>query len=425
MERGATAGVGSVTRRAFPWLVLAGILVASLSMRSPIIALTPVLPDIIVDLGTSSASAGLLTTAPVVMFAALTPFAALLIRRAGAELALLLTLSGVLVGTLVRALPGYGPMLTGMLIMGAAITIGNVVIPVIIRRDLPPERTAIATASYTATLNIGSLITALGTVPLAAITGWSLALLLWGVFTIAGIGLWIVHIVRSRAWNSAERTSGESARTNQSAVGAEAITGPMPVVVDSRVSATLRRPIVWLLLAAFGSQSAIYYAMSTWLPTIVIDTTHADAATAGALASLFQGVAIIGAMLAPALLRYAGAVPSAVLMGACFGTMVLGMLFAPELVGVWAGFGAIAHSSGFVLIFTGLIRVSHSAAEAATMSALVQGGGYLLAAIGAPMLGALHEGTGAWQVPLIAVLVLAIFYTTALVSAMFVAFRRA
>lgn len=414
-----------MTRRAFPWLVLVGILVAALSLRGPIIALTPVLPDIIVDLGISSASAGLLTTAPVLMFAVLTPFAALLIRRAGPELALLLTLGGVLIGTFVRALPGFGSMLTGMLIIGAAITIGNVVIPVIIRRDLPPERTAIATAAYTATLNIGSLATALGTVPLASITGWSFALLLWSVFTIVGIGLWIVHMLRSRAAGAA-RLSGEQAvvRSDRSG-GAEAITGPMPIVVDSRIAATIRRPIVWMLLAAFASQSTIYYAMSTWLPTILIDTTDTDAVTAGALASLFQGVAIIGALLAPALLRFLGAVPSAALVGACFGTMVLGMLFAPEFAGVWASFGAIAHASGFVLIFTALVRVSRTDSEAATMSALVQGGGYLFAAVGAPVMGALHENSGAWQVPLLAVLAVAVVYTTALTSAMVVAFRRA
>ncbi|MGM7696483.1 MFS transporter [Microbacterium sp. A84] len=418
--------MGRLTRRAFPWLVLAGILVAALSLRGPIIALTPVLPDIIVDLGISSASAGLLTTAPVLMFAALTPFAALLIRRAGPELALLLSLSGVLIGTFVRALPGFGAMLTGMLIMGAAITIGNVVIPVIIRRDLPPERTAIATAAYTATMNVGSLTTALGTVPLAAITGWSLALLLWGVFTVVGIGLWIVHMVRSRSESTTERLSGEPARAEPGeSASAEAITGPMPVVIDSRIAATLRRPIVWLLLAAFASQSAIYYAMSTWLPTILIETTDTDAATAGALASLFQGVAIAGAMLAPALLKYVGAVPAAVLMGACFGTMVLGMLLAPELAGVWASFGAIAHSSGFVLIFTGLVRVSRTNGEAATMSAFVQGGGYLFAAFGAPLMGALHESSGDWRLPLLGVLAVTIVYTTALIAAMLVAFRRA
>lgn len=412
-----------MSRRSIPWLVVAGVLVAALSLRAPIIAVTPVLPDIVGDLGIGAASAGLLTTAPVIMFAAITPVAALLIRRAGAELALLLSLSGVLFGTFVRALPGYGAMLAGMFIIGAAITIGNVVVPVIIRRDLPPERTAVATAAYSATLNVGSLVTALGTVPLAEFMGWPLALLVWSSVTVVGLALWIVHIVRSKSWRSAERASGEAGKRQRGDTG-ENITGPLPVIVDNRVAAIVRRPIVWLLFAAFGMQSAIYYGMSTWLPTMLIDTTGTDAATAGALASLFQGVAIVGALLAPVLLKYLGAVPAGALMGACFGTMVIGMLFAPELAAVWASFGAIAHSSGFVLIFTAMVRVSRSDAEAATMSALVQGGGYVLAALGAPLLGALNEISGGWQVPLFAVIAATAVYSTALVSAMFVALRR-
>ncbi|WP_404435401.1 MFS transporter [Microbacterium aerolatum] len=414
-----------MTRRTIPWLVLIGILVAALSLRAPIIALTPVLPEIIEDLGISSASAGLLTTAPVVMFAVMTPLAALVIRRAGAEIALLLSLAGVMIGTLVRALPGFGSMLAGMVVIGAAITIGNVVIPVIIRRDLPPERTAIATAAYTATLNAGSLFAALATVPIAEATGWPLALLLWGSFGVIGISLWLVHIVRSRAWSSADRTSGEAATSRSGATAETAtLTGPTPVIVDNRVAAIIRRPIVWLLAAAFATQSTVYYAMSTWFPTILLDTTDLDAVGAGALSSVFQGVAIVGAMIAPLLLRFVGAVYSALLLGVFYAVMVIGMLIAPEFAGLWASFGAITHSGGFVLIFTALVRVSRSDAEAATTSAVVQGGGYLFAALGAPVMGALREASGGWQVPLLAITVVVLAYTIALMSAMVVAFRR-
>lgn len=229
-------------RRSAPWLVLVGILVAALSLRAPIIALTPVLPEIMADLGIGSASAGLLTTAPVVMFALMTPLAALVIRRAGPELALLIALGGVMIGTLVRALPGFGSMLTGMVIMGATITVGNVVIPVIIRRDLPPERTAVATAAYTATLNVGSLLTALATVPLAEATGWSAALLIWGAFTVIGLALWIVHIARTRSWCSAERSSGEASETRATRSEGASITGPLPIVVDNHGRRDADRP---------------------------------------------------------------------------------------------------------------------------------------------------------------------------------------
>src|SRR5690606_27041459 len=137
------AAVGGVTgRRKLPWFVLIGALLAALSLRTPIISVTPVLPEISGDMGLNGVQAGFITTVPVLTFALITPIAALTIRRAGPELALLSTLCGVLVGTVIRAMPGYPAMLVGMLVIGAAITIGNVVIPVIIRRDLPPERTA-------------------------------------------------------------------------------------------------------------------------------------------------------------------------------------------------------------------------------------------------------------------------------------------
>lgn len=104
--------------------------------------------------------------------------------------------------------------------------------------------------------------------------------------------------------------------------------------------------------------------------------------------------------------------------------MVVGMLIVPEYAGVWASFGVITHSSGFVLIFTGLVRVSRSDAEAATMSAVVQGGGYLFAALGAPMMGALREASAGWQLPLLVVAGIVLVYTASLVSAMLTVFRR-
>ena len=184
--------------RPIPWLVVLGVLLAALSMRGPIVAPTPVLGSIADDLVLSGSTAGLITTVPVLAFAAFTPLAAFLVRRAGAEIAVLLTLCGVLAGTLVRSIPGFGWMLAGMLMIGIAITIGNVVMPVIIRRDVPPERVTIVTAGYTAMLNLGSLLAAIGTAPIAAVLGWPLALMSWGTLAVAGLVLWGVHMRRDR-----------------------------------------------------------------------------------------------------------------------------------------------------------------------------------------------------------------------------------
>lgn len=396
---------------------------AALSLRGPIVSPTPVLAEIESDLGIGSATAGLLTTAPVLMFALLTPVAALVIRRAGAETALLVSLVGVLAGTFVRALPGFGWMLAGMVVIGASITIGNVVIPVIIRRDVPPDRVALVTAAYAAMLNAGSLLTSLLTAPLAAWIGWPAALLTWSAITVAGIALWSVQLGRSRA-SGADRYSGAApvaAGAARPEVDPAMLTGPLPVVARER--SFLRRPVVWLLLAAFGLQCLIYYALSTWLPTFAADELGLGASAAGAMASIYQGVGILGAFLVPVLLRFAPRIVTTLVICGSWLVVTAGLVLAPELLWVWLAIGAIGHAGGFVVIFSALVAVSRTDAEAAGMSAVIQGGGYAIGALGAPLMGALREYTGGWEAPLVLMLVLAVVYCAALLAAIAAAGR--
>ncbi|GAA2018633.1 MFS transporter [Microbacterium terricola] len=411
--------------------MVAGVLVAALSLRGPIVAITPVLRDIEADLGIGPAVAGLLTTAPVLMFALLTPVAVLVIRRAGAELALLISLSGVLVGTLIRALPGFGSMMAGMFVIGASITIGNVVIPVIIRRDVPPERVVVVTAAYGATLNVGSLITSLLTAPLAAQIGWPSALLTWSAITIAGIVLWTIHLRRARRSGSGDRFSG--ARPPRESVQEQAqapadldpavLTGPMPIVVPRRERSFVRRPVTWLLLLAFGGQTTIYYALSTWLPTLVSDELGLDPSAAGALSSLYQGVGILGAFLVPVLTRFTPRLVPALVICATWIILTVGLLVAPDLLWLWLSIGAIGHAGGFVVIFAALVGVARDDAEAAGMSAMIQSGGYVMGALGAPLAGAVHEATGGWTATLFLLLGLAVVYCGLLMSAVVSAHR--
>jgi len=411
-----------------PWLVITGVLVAALSLRGPIVAPTPVLSAIERDLDVGSAAAGLLTTAPVLMFALLTPVAAVVIRRAGAETALVLSLSGVLLGTFIRALPGFGSMLTGMVVIGASITIGNVVIPVIIRRDVRPERVAIVTAAYAAMLNAGSLITSLLTAPLASVIGWPAALLTWSVITIAGIIVWAAHLQRERRTGEDpdEQYSGvpapaASAPAPGRDVDPEILTGPLPVVTRHR--RMLRRPVTWLLVASFALQCTIYYALSTWLPTFAADELQLDAASAGAIASVYQGVGIAGAFLVPLLMRFTPRIVTPLVICASWLVVTIGLLVDPGPLWVWLSIGAIGHAGGFVVIFSALVAVARDDGEAAGLSALVQGVGYAIGALGAPVVGAMHEATGEWTAALVLLLVLAIGYCAALLAAIAAAGR--
>ena len=302
----------------------------------------------------------------------------------------MLSLSGVLLGTLVRAAARLRLDARRLAVIGASITIGNVVIPVIIRRDVAPERVSLVTAAYTATLNAGSLLTSLATVPLASVVGWNIALLLWGARHPRRRGA-LGRAPGARAargprvgfarFRRAARTPAARAAVGihrparcRLAHGPDARRGDAREARSASGRCCAGRSC-GCCVGAFGAQTFGYYAMSTWLPTLVADTLGVGQAAAGALASIFQGMGIVGAFLVPLLARFAPPVVPAAVVCFCWLALSVGLLLAPGAFVIWVGFGAIAHAGGFVVIFTLLVGVARSDAEAAGMSALVQGGG--------------------------------------------------
>ncbi|WP_334683800.1 MFS transporter [Arthrobacter sp. CAN_A214] len=354
----------------------------ALSMRGPIVAPAPVITDIQADVGLSAVGAGLLTSLPVLLFALATPLASRVIRRAGPEAAVLICLLGVLVGSGIRSVGPAPVVLIGTIVIGAAIAVGNIVVPVLIRRDVPWQRVSGVTAAYTSALNVGSMITSLGTAPLAAVVGWRWALSGWGVLALAGFIFWLV-VSRRRA---------RTPRTDS--------TSPSP----SRGSGRVGR-IGWLLTLAFSGQAFAYYALTAWLPTLLFETRGLSLAASGAAASLFQVSAIAGALGAAVLVtRSRPWVPVAVI-GILWVSLPLGLLVVPEWYVVWSIAGGIAQGGGFTTIFSIVARATRSDGEAAVMSAKVQAWGYLAAAAGPPLAGAIHSSTGSWTAPLLLVLV--------------------
>jgi CP family cyanate transporter-like MFS transporter len=176
------------------WLLTLAIVLIALNMRGPIVAPAPVLDQMSADLGLTAVVAGLLTSIPVLCFAVASPFASALIGRIGAERAVTLGLAGVLLGTLLRTAGGTVWLYVGTIVIGVAITIGNVVLPVVIRRDFSPERAGFVTGIYTSALNVGSMITSLATAPIASVVGWPLALVTWGLLAVLAAVVWSIAV---------------------------------------------------------------------------------------------------------------------------------------------------------------------------------------------------------------------------------------
>jgi CP family cyanate transporter-like MFS transporter len=373
------------TSPAMPWLLLVAVILFALNLRGPIVAIAPVIGQIREGLGLSAATAGLFTSLPVLCFALATPVAAALIGRAGPERAVLLSLAGILAGTLLRAQGGFAVAVVGTLVIGIAITVGNVVVPVVVRRDFPESRVGIVTGIYTAALNVGAMLTSLGTAPLADLLGWRAAITAWAVLVVVAIIAW----GRAAGWRRA-LLGGTSSR--------ESAHGGAP-----RYTASYRSLTAWLLMLAFAGQAFSYYGITTWLPTILREVQGLDAASAGASSAVFQILAVVGALSVPVLANRWRPGSVIALVSVLWVAMPLGLLLAPHLWPLWSVIGGAAQGGGITIIFIIIVRMSSSDDQARGMSAFVQGGGYLLAATGPSILGAVHEATGGWSAPLVVV----------------------
>lgn len=159
------------------WLLVAGVGLAALNLRTAITSVGPLLTEITADLGMSGVLAGLLTTLPVLCFALFGALTPTLIRRFGEHHVLVGALTALTVGLAGRAVAGHEWLFLGLsalALSGGAI--GNVLLPTLVKQHFP-HRVGAMTTVYTTTLALGTTIAAAGTVPMYQATGsWQIAL---------------------------------------------------------------------------------------------------------------------------------------------------------------------------------------------------------------------------------------------------------
>ena len=307
-------------------------------------------------------------------FGLATPAASALLARAGLGRGVAVSLVVLLAGIVLRSLDGLPSALAGTVLIGVAITVGNVAVPVVIARDLP-HRAGGVLGAYTAALNVGSMLTISLTVPLAAATGWRFAMAAWGV----------ARARRARGVGVRDAAAG-GGRT-----GAVPLRGRAPrrrpalVAATGRVGADRRRSPV---------RPSPTTAITAWLPLLLRDELGMAPGAAGLSASVFQIAALVGAFGVPVLLRVLpGPRPVVLIVAAAWSTLPLGLLLAPALWPVWCARGRRGAGRGLAVIFALIVRKARDLAENRRMSALVQGGGYIVAATGPSVVGAVHEAS--------------------------------
>ncbi|MHB8587459.1 MAG: MFS transporter [Candidatus Dormibacteraceae bacterium] len=333
------------------------------------------IPPVLSDLQLNDFGRSLLVTIPVICFSLAAFTGPPLSGRLGEERALLLMCAALCAGLVLRPWWPSLSLFAGTILCGLAVAVMNVMMPSVLRRRFP-DHVGEMTAAYTMSLSIGAGLAAGFTVPLVRVLGGSvaLALAIWAVPAAIAFALWLPQLRQPRP---GDRAAGSD-------IG------------------LLKDLQAWQITLFFGLQSALFYTLLSWLPTIYRDLGTNPAAAGGVLA-VMSTVGIAGNFAAPLLANRFGRPRLAVM---CAGGLtmlgLIGVLVAPsQLALVWATLLGIGTGGTFSLTLLLIASRARDAATAARLSGMAQGIGYMISALGPLVAGLLHSASGGWQVPLL------------------------
>lgn len=380
-------------------LIVAGILLVASNLRAAITTVGPVLSSVEGDLGLSASAASVLVSLPLLCFAVVSPLIPRLATRWGLERVIVSGLVLLAVGLLVRSTPPQMLLWVGTVMIGVSIAALNVVLPSLVKRDVP-GRIGQVTGAYSAMQSGFAAVAAGVAVPVAGLTslGWRLPLGMW-----AGLALVTIGVLLPRLG-----VRGHTPRQDAAAAASRHVeaSGDVVAPVERAARSVWRQRLAWQVTVFMGLQSTSYYVLVTWLPAIEVDAGVGDTA-AGVHQFLLHVFGIVGSPGCSALIartadqRVLGVVVPLTMLAA-----VTGMLMAPSVMVLWVCLAGVGCGSSIVLAlsFFGLRTRDHG--QAASLSGMAQSVGYLLAAAGPVAVGALHDVSGSWT-PALVVLVVA------------------
>jgi CP family cyanate transporter-like MFS transporter len=366
----------STTKRAPTELVLiAGILLLAVNLRAPFTALAPVLTLVQEHFSLSTAAVGVLTSLPFFAFAAFSPVSATVAKRFGLERTIICALLLVGLGIALRSTGVVGLLYFGTAVIGIGIAFGNVLLPSLIKRDFAAS-VASLTGAYALAMGAGGALGSALVTPVAHSYGWQLALAAFIVLPVVALLSWAPR------WQAHE-------------VYAPAARSP------AQAKSIWRSALAWHVTLFMGFNAMIFYVAVSWLPSILIDQ-GLTANQAGTMHGILQlATAIPGLILATVIRRMPDQRPAAVCVSLISAVSLLGLVFVPGLAAVWAALLGFGSGASMILGLTFIGLRTHSAAEAGALSGMAQCVGYLMAAAGPMLLGAIRDWQGGWTVPLI------------------------
>jgi len=354
-------------------LLVTGILLISINLRTSIASVGPLIPFIREDLGLSNGLAGFLTTLPLLTFATFSLFAPSIGKKLGMGRAVFLGISILTIGVIVRVLGGIELLLFGTALTGIGIVIANVLIIPLIKVRLP-HKLGLMTALLATMMSLFAAVAAGFSVPIAVDLsfGWRGSLSFWAIFMVIALVFWIPQLSRPKAGMH---------------------------VGEGKAKNVWKSKLAWQVTIFMGCQSVMYFTLTAWLPDMLVARGWSPV-EAGAVSSIMQLISLIGSYFVPSILiklkKQSGVI---LVVGIGYTIGFLGLLLESELTTylslaiIGLGMGA-SLSIAYTLIS---LRTSEDQTTA-KLSAMVQSSGYYLAALGPILFGVSLDLFGSWNI---------------------------
>ncbi|MCR8642853.1 MFS transporter [Paenibacillus sp. N1-5-1-14] len=375
------------------WMLIIGIILIGANLRAPLTSVGPLVQTLRDELHLSNTFAGMITTMPLIAFALLSPFAARIARKFGMATTLLAALLVLVVGIGVRSSSDYAiTLFIGTILLGLAIAICNVLLPSLIKQNFS-RQTGLMTGIYSVSMNLFGAIASGVSVPFAKSLGfgWKGALGIWAILAFVCVLLWLPQM------RSKDLQATAAVNANQ----------------EHQVS-LWKSPLAWKVTLFMGMQSMMFYVILTWFPSIIVEK-GIEASSAGYMMSIMQMLMLPFTFIVPII---AGKMKDQRML-----VVLTFVLFSAGLLGVWFGGSAllmvwmaslgIGCGFAFSLVMMFFSLRTRSMHEAAELSGMAQSAGYLMAAVGPPLFGFLHDVTHNWTIPLLILVAASIVFLIA------------
>ena len=362
-----------MNKLAAKYVAIITIALLAFNLRTAVSSISPVVTFIQEEIPLPIVTIGLIGIAAPLSFALATSLSYRPTRRYGVEKTLMITVVMIIVGHALRAFAwDSSSLFFGSLLSLLGMGIGNVLLPVMVRKYFP-NRVGIVSSFYITLTAISATLGSFVAVPVAEAFGWRFSLGQWAIFSV----LAAIPLIALLGNSTPEKAS----------------------VDEDGKRAIWRSPTAWAIAGMQGMTSVFGYVSFAWLPLLLIEHNGVSVAQGGLLLSLFALMGLPTSLLVPMLASkfpashtyitlFSGAMGVSGTLGILFGSNQMLWVFV-----ILAGFGP----SMFPLALTLFNLRSNKRSTVLAVSAFGQGLSYSTATISVFAVGVMREVTGSWE----------------------------